>query len=121
MENLTEGNLTIEVGGGGSEAIVCVWKGKSSDRNPGQVLGPYFQTLVDQAAGDDVALEMHFDKLDHFNSSTITALIKLIQSARAKSVRLVMAYDQSLKWQKLSFDALRVFEKSDKLFQLRPV
>lgn len=121
MDNLTEGNLTIEVGGGSSEPIVCVWKGRSGDRNPGLVLGPYFQTLVDQAAVDNVPLEMHFDKLEHFNSSTITALIKLIQTARGKGICLVMAYDQNLKWQKLSFDALRVFEKSDKMFQLRPV
>lgn len=121
MENLIEGNLTIEVGGGGNEPITCVWKGRSSDRNPGKVLGPYFQTLVDRAAADDVSLEMRFDQLEHFNSSTITALIKLIQTSRGKGVRLVMTYDQNLKWQKLSFDALRVFEKSDKLFQLRPV
>ena len=121
MDNLTEGNLTIEVGGGGSEPITCVWKGRSSDRNPGQVLGPYFQTLVDKAVTDSVPLEMHFDQLEHFNSSTITALIKRNQTSRGKGIRLVMAYDQNLKWQKLSFDALRVFEKSDKLFQLRPV
>jgi hypothetical protein len=30
-----------------------------------------------------------------------------------------MVYDQSLKWQRLSFDALRVFEKNDDLFHLR--
>ena len=28
-----------------------------------------------------------------------------------------MIYDQTLKWQRLSFDALRVFEKNDDLFQ----
>jgi hypothetical protein len=30
-------------------------------------------------------------------------------------------YDQKLKWQKLSFDAIRVFVKSDGLLQLCPV
>ena len=38
---------------------------------------------------------------------------------RKGSVKLAMVYDQSLKWQRLSFDALRVFEKNDDLFQLR--
>ena len=38
----------------------------------------------------------------------------------AAQVRLVIVYDENLKWQRLSFDALRVFDKSDQLFELRP-
>ena len=38
---------------------------------------------------------MHFEKIEHFNSSTITALIKLIQICRKSNVKLVMVYDQS--------------------------
>ena len=34
------------------------------------------------------------------------------QAAIDAGVKLVMVYDQSLKWQRLSFDALRVFEKT---------
>jgi hypothetical protein len=47
-------------------------------------------------------------------------IIQLIQDARARGVRLVMSYDQALKWQKMSFDALRVFARDD-LFQLRSI
>jgi hypothetical protein len=64
---------------------------------------------------------MHFERIEHFNSSTITALIRLIQTARKAGVKLVMVYDQNLKWQRLSFDALRVFDKNNELFQLRSV
>lgn len=118
MENLTAGDLTIEVGSE-SDALRCVWKGKSSDRQPGTFLAPYFETLLSAASGQGLGLEMHFEELEHFNSSTITALIRLIQAARKQRVKLVMVYDQNLKWQRLSFDALRVFEKSDDLFALQ--
>jgi hypothetical protein len=64
---------------------------------------------------------MHFEALEHFNSSTVAALIHLIQEARSRQIPLVFVYNQSLKWQKLSFDAMRVFIKSDGLLQMRSV
>ena len=39
-------------------------------------------------------------------------------NARQRNVRLVLVYNPQLKWQKLSFDALRVFAKDD-LLELR--
>src|SRR5687768_15864668 len=121
MENLSAGELTIEIADGDpATPIQCIWKGKSADRDPQSYLAPYFRELLVVAAERQVPLEMHFEKLDHFNSSTIAALIRLILSARGRSVKLVFVYDQNLKWQKLSFDALRVFEKADGSFALRP-
>jgi hypothetical protein len=118
VDNLTAGDLSIEVSTA-DDALRCVWTGKSSDRQPGTFLAPYFASLLDAAASDEKHLEMHFEHLEHFNSSTITALIRLIQAARKQKVKLVMVYDHELKWQRLSFDALRVFLKSDDLFALR--
>lgn len=121
VENLNEGDLTIEVDADTSSAITCKWKGRSTQRSPGGVLNPYFEQLLAAAVSAKVPLEMHFETLDHFNSSTISTLIRLIQNARAKDVPLVMVYDAGLKWQRLSFEALRVFDKSDKKFELRSV
>jgi hypothetical protein len=119
MENLTSGDLTIEVAVTPEGIYSCTWRGKSNERNPPEILKPWFEKLLASVAERKGSIEMHFEKIDHFNSSTITALIKLIQTCRKGSVKLVMVYDQSLKWQRLSFDALRVFEKNDDLFQLR--
>jgi hypothetical protein len=120
MEPLVAGDLTIAVRAEPSEALVCDWTGKSNERQPAKVIAPYLDELLAAAAGRSVPLEVHFEGLDHFNSSTITVLIRLIQNARARGVRLVFVYDQSLKWQRLSFDALRVFDKGDQAFELRP-
>lgn len=118
MENLAHGDLTIEVEARG-DALLCTWRGKSNERNPAEALRPWFEQLLAAATAAQVPIEMHFEKLEHFNSSTITALIRLIQQCRKATVRLVMVYDQTLKWQRLSFDALRVFDKNDVLFTLR--
>jgi hypothetical protein len=44
-----------------------------------------------------------------------------IQECRKGSLKLVIVYNQNLKWQCLSFDALRVFDRNDDLFTLRRV
>jgi hypothetical protein len=127
MENLAAGDLTIEAADAAEPAsepgraapLILSWKGKSDDRHPARILGPYFAIALERAAERKAALEMHFEKLEHFNSSTIASVIRLIQDARARGVPLVLVYDEALKWQKLSFDALRVFARDD-LLELRP-
>ena len=127
MEHLRAGDLTIEVVVGPDHVYRCTWKGKSNERNPPEILKPWFEALLAEvgatgasgSGSNRASVEMHFEKIEHFNSSTITALIRLIQLCRKTSVKLVMVYDQTLKWQRLSFDALRVFEKNDDLFHLR--
>lgn len=119
MDNLHAGDLTIEVAEAPDGVFHCTWKGKSNERNPPEILKPWFEKLLAAVGDKKSSIEMHFEKIEHFNSSTITALIRLIQICRKTSIKLVMVYDQTLKWQRLSFDALRVFEKNDDLFHLR--
>jgi len=119
MQSLIVGDLRIEaVADEISPAVQLMWRGKSNNRHPGEALAPYFRDALATAGARKVPVELHFEKLEHFNSSTITAIIQLIQDARARSIKLVLVYDQGLKWQKLSFDALRVFAK-DELLELR--
>lgn len=117
MQGLVVGDLRIEALDEAS-AIQLMWKGKSNSRHPGEALTPYFRDALASAGTRQLPLELHFEHLEHFNSSTITSIIQLIQDSRARAVKLVLVYDQALRWQKLSFDALRVFAK-DELFELR--
>jgi hypothetical protein len=119
MEDLAFGELSIEVGADlAAGPMKLVWRGKSSDRQPSRVLTPYLSRAVTAAAGKRVGMELHFEGLEHFNSSTVTSIIQLVQEARSNGVKLSMVYDPRLKWQRLSFDALRVFVKGDGLLEL---
>jgi hypothetical protein len=123
MQGLIAGDLRIEeiaLEEGGARSIQVLWKGKSNNRNPSEKLMPYFRELLATAGDRKLPIELHFEKIEHFNSSTITSIIQLIREARARSVKLILVYDQTLRWQKLSFDALRVFAK-DGMLELRSV
>lgn len=99
-------------------AILCVWKGKSNHRYPARLLGPWFERLLVQAQDRHISIRMRFDELQHFNSSTIGAIVQLIQHAKVKGVMLTLVYSGAQRWQRVSFEALRVFEKGNDHFRL---
>jgi hypothetical protein len=101
------------------DAVRLRWAGKSNDRQPAKTVGPYLHTALNEAARSGGALELCFESLQHLNSSTIALIVELVQRARQKGVRLALVYDPRVRWQKLSFEALRVFAK-DGLLELRP-
>jgi hypothetical protein len=122
MQSLIAGDLRIEempMVEGSASSIRLRWRGKSNSRNPNEVLAPYFREMLAMANARKVPIELHFENIEHINSSTITSIIQLIQDSRARSIKLILVYDQTLRWQKLSFDALRVFAKDD-LLEMRP-
>ncbi len=87
--------------------MVLNWLGRSASRSPGAVLHPWFDQLFGVARERNAALEMRFERLEHFNSSTIAVLIQLINSAQDRRIRMTVRYDANLRWQTLSFDALK--------------
>ncbi len=121
MEGLKLGDLAIDlVEKQAPPSIHLTWRGKSNDRFPRKTLGPFFEKVLEQAHTRRAPVEMRFSTLEHFNSSTITSVIEMIQDARARAVPLVISYDGRVTWQKVTFEALRVFVKGDGLLELRP-
>ncbi len=88
-------------------ALIVELHGRSTSREPGKQLVPYFADLLKRAVERNGRIEVHFEKLEHFNSSTISALIQIINQAQSKKVRLAVFYDATQHWQTLSFDALK--------------
>jgi hypothetical protein len=83
------------------------FKGRSNGREPGRVLVPWFQDLLKRVSAQGGRLDVHFERLEHFNSSTISALIQVINGAQALKVPMTLSYDDTLRWQTLSFEALK--------------
>src|SRR5688572_17588011 len=79
IESFSAGDLTIAAEDQEAGPIRLLWQGSSTDRYPGRLLSPYFSTVLVQAATRKAPVEMRFEKLDHFNSSTITCIIQVIQ------------------------------------------
>ncbi len=106
MEGLYTDHLVIHVDRSGSACLRLDWLGRSTSVNPGKVLSPFFEQVLAEASRGAQRVEMHFEALEYFNSSMISALIHLIHSALAAKVALRIHYDAALRWQALSFDAL---------------
>ncbi len=122
MDSLQAGDLRIDVVEVENPPTIRLdWFGNSNERQPEKLLRPFFATLIDTAAAESKLLELRFEKIERFNSSTILAIIQLIQASRQKGARLALVYDPGRKWQRLSFDALRIFDKNDGMFALRAV
>jgi hypothetical protein len=121
VHSLRAGDLAIDVEETAAPPTLRLsWRGKSNERNPRKTLAPFFGLILGAAAAGRRLVEMHFHALEHFNSSTITSVIELIQEARQKRVPLVIMYDAAVTWQKVTFEAMRVFNKGDGLLELRP-
>lgn len=122
MNSLNAGDLKIDVIELDDQALLRLdWIGRSNERQPEKILMPFFHEALDRAVATSKVLELHFEKLEHFNSSTIMSVIQLIQETRNRKAKLVICFDPSRKWQKLSFDALRIFDKGDGMFELEQV
>ena len=112
METFSHESLRIEVtepplAGAQAQVLQAHWTGKSTSRDPARVLMPWFHRLLAHARAKSFKLQMHFEALEHFNSSTIAALIQIINEARIQAVPLVLHYDGSLRWQAASFQGLQ--------------
>jgi len=70
--------------------------------------------------GPGAALEMHFEDLEFFNSSTITSIIHFIKDLSGRRVTTSITYDASRGGQKVFFDALRMLQKTDGLLKITP-
>jgi hypothetical protein len=115
---LISGELKI-VADDGPSTLRLDWWGRSHERNPGPVLSPWLEGVLQRARAQGLTIESHFEALDFFNSATVTALIQLIRKARAQGTTLVIVFSDAKRWQALSFDALKCFELPDGLLQIR--
>lgn len=101
-----ENRLKIEVIYDESQIIVR-WLGESKDREPIKFITPIFDTIY--IKNHTKPLIMDFTQFEYMNSSTVTPIVKQLERAKKESRKVTIKYKKALKWQELSFAALRVF------------
>ncbi len=95
------------------ESITMGWFGKSTMRRPGDFLTPILADLLKRAAESSRRIVLDFRSLQYMNSSTITPVIRALEQTRRGTGRIRVLYRQDVKWQQLSFSALKIFETPD--------
>ena len=98
MQRCVFGDLFIDVDEDAPGAIRLDWRGKSNHRQPDTVLNPFFAEMTHKANVAKKGLEMHFEQLEFFNSSTITAIIQYVKELRDKKVKLLVSFDSRHRW-----------------------
>ena len=95
------------------------WQGKSVERKPGEFITPILLNALKTSSELKKQIVLDFSKLEYMNSSTITPLIKILERAKRGSNYLTVLYDKNLKWQELSFSALRIFQTEDQRVSIK--
>jgi hypothetical protein len=117
-ESYVSNSLKLEVQEN-TDSITTDWIGKSIDRNPGQFLNPILVKLIKKGNETHKRIVLDFRKLEYMNSSTITPIIKILERAKKGKMNVTIQYNRLLKWQDLSFSALKIFQTKDKRVEIK--
>ena len=107
MDDLKIDALVIHVDQSAPACVRLDWLGRSTSGNPGEKIGPFFEGVLAEASEDGCFVDMHFERLEEANSSTITTLIHLIYASGKAKVPLRVYYNADLASQSRPFDALK--------------
>ncbi len=97
------------------------WSGRSDFRRSDEVLAPFLNAALEEAKTTGAEIEMHFERVEFLNSSTIASLVQFLHRARAAGIGLYFTYRHNVRWQRLSFEALKVFEQLDRRIHVVPL
>jgi len=111
MQGLALGELKIDVADKGGRQVQK-WTGSSNSRDPASGLRPFLELAIAEASTKGLAIELHFEDLSHFNSSTVATLLRFIEKAGQKGVKLILHYDGSQRWQAHNFEAIALLNRT---------
>jgi len=104
-----------------NDSITTRWTGKSIDRNPSNFLNPILVEIVNRSTEFNKRMVLDFQKLDFMNSSTVTPLIKILERAHKGKMSVTVTYNKQMKWQDLSFSALKIFQTKDRRVEIKGI
>lgn len=105
MQNLQNVDLTINYTIEG-DSVRIVWLGKSTEADPGSVLNPYLDEVIQEAKSNSCKIVVDFSQLEYMNSSTIPPIMRMVTNMEKESIQGEIVYKGDLKWQVASFKAL---------------
>ncbi len=109
MRDLYSGDLHINIEAQDS-LVTMKWLGKSRERDPGAMLYPYFNEIVNDIKDKQITID--FSKLEYMNSSTVPPILKLFKLLDTREISTRIIYDNQSGWQCASFKALSTIAES---------
>lgn len=106
MHGTVLGDLSIDVEEPAPDRIVLRWRGASNTRDPGTALKAFFDVVFAEASSRKAVVEMRFEGLTFFNSSTVSALLRLVAETGRLGLPMTLHYDGSLRWQAHNFEGI---------------
>ncbi len=98
----TEG-LKIQVTYDGPE-VLMVWMGKGSLVNPGELLNPYLEGIINSMRGRNLTCD--FSSLETMNAAIVQSIIKFAHIVYENRIQARFIYNKSIDWQDAAFEAL---------------
>ena len=89
------------------------WLGKSVEREPGKFLNPLLSNLLMEGKKNNKRITVIFNGLSYMNSSTIMTISKFLEKGKDGNSQITICYDGERRWQKMSFNALKIFQTND--------
>jgi len=120
MRDFSLGELKIDV----SEPpgrLVLRWRGVCREQNPGLLLTPFFESALELAADKQLGLELRFEALSYFNSSTVGVLLRFIEATVKRKVKMKLIYDKTQRWQGHNFEAIAALNRLSGLVEVEGV
>ncbi len=114
----TQGLLTLEVEHT-TDQVMVRWRGKSTSREPSEFILPILTRALDDCVQESKRLVIDFRGVEYLNSSSITPIIRVLELVKRGRGSASVVYSRDLKWQALSFTALKVFHTSDQRIDIQ--
>jgi hypothetical protein len=121
VKPFSSGELRIDVIALSATRFRLDWRGRSASRAPGADLQPWLTDVIAEACDTRAAIEMHFEAMEYFNSSTVAVLVDFVRAACVKTVPLTLSYSADVRWQRLTFQALQVFSVAHQHVKVAPI
>jgi hypothetical protein len=84
-------------------AYTVAWKGRASGSRPDERFTALFTRLLEA----DRRIELDVSGLEHISSPTLVVLMRFLKQVEARGLDLVLRYDDSVSWQRMTFEPLR--------------
>lgn len=106
MNKLQKENFKIDIKI--NNKIKILWSGRCDFKNAASLLLPFLSDIIAQYKYSKKEFEISFLDLQYMNSASIMPILRFIRDLNLNNIKSILIYNKNSKWQKKSFEALKM-------------